>query len=107
MVCGDVHLIPKEGTVCATNIVVQIVPTGQPRRFDAIIEISTSDSNTNPAIAGDSSGNVYVTGDSIGLHTGRDYRHDQVAGEHRHRPCHFRSSVRRGGCLTAFRVCAL
>jgi hypothetical protein len=33
--CGDVHLIRNEGTVCAVNIVVQIVPAGQPRRIDA------------------------------------------------------------------------
>jgi quercetin dioxygenase-like cupin family protein len=33
--CGDVHLIRNEGTVCATNMVVQIVPAGQPRRIDA------------------------------------------------------------------------
>jgi quercetin dioxygenase-like cupin family protein len=33
--CGDVHLIRNEGTVCATNIVVQVVPAGQPRRIDA------------------------------------------------------------------------
>jgi len=33
--CGDVHLVRNEGTVCAVNIVVQIVPAGQPRRIDA------------------------------------------------------------------------
>jgi quercetin dioxygenase-like cupin family protein len=33
--CGDVHLIRNEGTECAVNIVVQIVPAGQPRRIDA------------------------------------------------------------------------
>ena len=33
--CGDVHLIRNEGTVCAVNMVVQIVPAGQPRRIDA------------------------------------------------------------------------
>jgi quercetin dioxygenase-like cupin family protein len=33
--CGDVHLIRNEGTVCAVNMVVQIVPEGQPRRIDA------------------------------------------------------------------------
>jgi quercetin dioxygenase-like cupin family protein len=33
--CGDVHLIRNEGTVCAVNVVVQIVPAGQPRRIDA------------------------------------------------------------------------
>ena len=33
--CGDVHLIRNEGTVCAVNLVVQIVPAGQPRRIDA------------------------------------------------------------------------
>jgi quercetin dioxygenase-like cupin family protein len=33
--CGDVHLIRNEGTVCAVNMVVQIVPAGQPRRMDA------------------------------------------------------------------------
>jgi quercetin dioxygenase-like cupin family protein len=33
--CGDVHLIRNEGTDCAVNIVVQIVPAGQPRRIDA------------------------------------------------------------------------
>ncbi len=33
--CGDVHLIRNEGTVCAVNIVVQIVPAGAPRRIDA------------------------------------------------------------------------
>jgi quercetin dioxygenase-like cupin family protein len=32
--CGDVHLIRNEGTVCAVNVVVQIVPAGQPRRID-------------------------------------------------------------------------
>ena len=33
--CGDVHLVRNEGTVCAVNIAVQIVPHGQPRRIDA------------------------------------------------------------------------
>ena len=33
--CGDVHLIRNEGTVCAVNMVVQIIPAGQPRRIDA------------------------------------------------------------------------
>ena len=33
--CGDVHLIRNEGTVCAVNIVVQIIPAGLPRRIDA------------------------------------------------------------------------
>jgi quercetin dioxygenase-like cupin family protein len=33
--CGDVHLVRNEGTVCAVNIAVQIVPAGQPRRIDA------------------------------------------------------------------------
>lgn len=33
--CGDVHLIRNEGTECAVNMVVQIVPAGQPRRIDA------------------------------------------------------------------------
>jgi quercetin dioxygenase-like cupin family protein len=33
--CGDVHLIRNEGTVCAVNVVVQIVPAGAPRRIDA------------------------------------------------------------------------
>jgi quercetin dioxygenase-like cupin family protein len=33
--CGDVHLIRNEGTVCAVNMVVQIVPAGLPRRIDA------------------------------------------------------------------------
>lgn len=33
--CGDIHLIRNEGTECAVNIVVQIVPAGQPRRIDA------------------------------------------------------------------------
>ncbi len=33
--CGDVHLIRNEGVVCAVNMVVQIVPAGQPRRIDA------------------------------------------------------------------------
>jgi len=32
--CGDVHLIRNEGTVCAVNVVVQIIPAGQPRRND-------------------------------------------------------------------------
>jgi quercetin dioxygenase-like cupin family protein len=32
--CGDVHLVRNEGTVCAVNMVVQIVPAGQPRRLD-------------------------------------------------------------------------
>ena len=33
--CGDVHLVRNEGAVCAVNMVVQIVPAGQPRRIDA------------------------------------------------------------------------
>ena len=33
--CGDVHLIRNEGTVCAVNMVVQIIPAGLPRRIDA------------------------------------------------------------------------
>src|SRR5262245_49243899 len=33
--CGDVHLVRNEGTVCAVNMVVQIVPAGLPRRIDA------------------------------------------------------------------------
>ena len=33
--CGDVHLVRNEGTVCAVNMVVQIIPAGQPRRIDA------------------------------------------------------------------------
>lgn len=33
--CGDVHLIRNEGTMCAVNMVIQIVPAGQPRRIDA------------------------------------------------------------------------
>jgi quercetin dioxygenase-like cupin family protein len=33
--CGDVHLIRNEGTVCAVNMVVQIVPAGAGRRIDA------------------------------------------------------------------------
>jgi quercetin dioxygenase-like cupin family protein len=33
--CGDVHLIRNEGTVCAVNMVVQIVPAGAARRTDA------------------------------------------------------------------------
>jgi quercetin dioxygenase-like cupin family protein len=33
--CGDVHLIRNEGTVCAVNMVVQIVQAGLPRRIDA------------------------------------------------------------------------
>ena len=33
--CGDVHLVRNEGTVCALNVVVQIIPAGQPRRIDA------------------------------------------------------------------------
>jgi quercetin dioxygenase-like cupin family protein len=33
--CGDVHLIRNEGTVCAVNMVVQVIPAGQPRRIDA------------------------------------------------------------------------
>jgi len=33
--CGDVHLIRNEGAACAVNMVVQIVPAGQPRRIDA------------------------------------------------------------------------
>ena len=32
--CGDIHLIRNEGTVCAVNVAVQIVPAGQPRRND-------------------------------------------------------------------------
>lgn len=33
--CGDVHLIRNEGTVCAVNMVVQIVPADAARRIDA------------------------------------------------------------------------
>jgi quercetin dioxygenase-like cupin family protein len=33
--CGDVHLIRNEGTVCAVNMVVQIIPAGAARRIDA------------------------------------------------------------------------
>ena len=33
--CGDVHLIRNEGTVCAVNMVIQIIPAGLPRRIDA------------------------------------------------------------------------
>jgi quercetin dioxygenase-like cupin family protein len=33
--CGDVHLIRNEGTVCAVNSVVQIIPAGAGRRIDA------------------------------------------------------------------------
>jgi hypothetical protein len=33
--CGEVHLIRNEGTECAVNMVVQIVPAGQARRTDA------------------------------------------------------------------------
>jgi quercetin dioxygenase-like cupin family protein len=33
--CGDVHLIRNEGTICAVNMVVQIVPAGAMRRIDA------------------------------------------------------------------------
>jgi quercetin dioxygenase-like cupin family protein len=33
--CGDVHLIRNEGTVCAVNMVVQIIPAGAERRIDA------------------------------------------------------------------------
>ena len=33
--CGDVHLIRNEGTICAINMVVQIIPAGLPRRIDA------------------------------------------------------------------------
>jgi quercetin dioxygenase-like cupin family protein len=33
--CGDVHLVRNEGTVCAVDIAVQIVPAGQVRRLDA------------------------------------------------------------------------
>jgi quercetin dioxygenase-like cupin family protein len=33
--CGDVHLVRNEGTVCAVNMVVQIIPAGLPRRFEA------------------------------------------------------------------------
>src|SRR5439155_20919932 len=33
--CGDVHLVRNEGTVCAVNTVVQIIPAGLPRRIDA------------------------------------------------------------------------
>jgi len=32
--CGDVHLVRNEGTVCAVDVAVQIVPAGQPRRID-------------------------------------------------------------------------
>jgi quercetin dioxygenase-like cupin family protein len=32
--CGDVHLVRNEGTVCAQDVAVQIVPAGQPRRID-------------------------------------------------------------------------
>jgi quercetin dioxygenase-like cupin family protein len=32
--CGDVHTVRNEGSVCAVNIAVQIVPHGQPRRID-------------------------------------------------------------------------
>src|SRR6266404_2037172 len=33
--CGDIHLVRNEGTVCAVNMVVQIIPAGLPRRIDA------------------------------------------------------------------------
>jgi quercetin dioxygenase-like cupin family protein len=33
--CGDVHLVRNEGTVCAVDVAVQIVPHGQPRRIEA------------------------------------------------------------------------
>jgi quercetin dioxygenase-like cupin family protein len=33
--CGDVHLVRNDGTVCAVDVAVQIVPHGQPRRIDA------------------------------------------------------------------------
>jgi quercetin dioxygenase-like cupin family protein len=33
--CGDVHLVRNEGTVCAQDVAVQIIPAGQPRRIDA------------------------------------------------------------------------
>jgi len=33
--CGDVHLVRNEGTICAQDVAVQIIPAGQPRRIDA------------------------------------------------------------------------
>jgi quercetin dioxygenase-like cupin family protein len=33
--CGDVHLVRNEGTVCAVDVAVQIVPLGAPRRLEA------------------------------------------------------------------------
>ncbi len=33
--CGDVHLVRNEGTVCAVDVAVQIVPAGAGRRIEA------------------------------------------------------------------------